>query len=75
MSREPLGVQLGLGGVLELARRKRLAEHLLLLLGLGSRIATVPLIFTMIIAYLTADFDKAQHIFSKPDGFLRGVGY
>jgi putative oxidoreductase len=43
---------------------------LLLLLGLGSRIATVPLVFTMIIAYLTADFDKVQNIFSKPDDFV-----
>ncbi|HVM62890.1 MAG TPA: DoxX family protein [Verrucomicrobiae bacterium] len=43
---------------------------LLLLLGLGSRIATVPLIFTMVIAYLTADPDKVHQIFSKPDAFV-----
>jgi len=43
---------------------------LLLLLGLGSRIITVPLIFTMVVAYLTADFDKVQNIFSKPDAFV-----
>ena len=43
---------------------------LLLLLGLGSRIITVPLIFTMIVAYLTADFGKVQNIFAKPDDFV-----
>jgi len=48
---------------------------LLLLLGLGSRIATVPLIFTMVIAYLTADNDKVQHIFSKPDDFVSAAPF
>jgi putative oxidoreductase len=43
---------------------------LLLLLGLGSRIFTIPLIFTMIVAYLTADTDAVRNIFSKPDAFL-----
>ena len=43
---------------------------LLLLLGLGSRLATVPLIGTMIVAYLTADSDAVRNIFSKPDDFL-----
>src|SRR5208282_3014883 len=42
---------------------------LLLLLGLGSRIITVPLICTMIVAYLTADTDTVKNIFSKPDAF------
>ena len=48
---------------------------LLLLLGLGSRIATVPLIFTMVIAYLTADFDKVQNIFNKPDDFVSAAEF
>jgi putative oxidoreductase len=43
---------------------------LLLLLGLGSRIVTIPLIFTMIIAYATAESDKLHHLFSKPDEFV-----
>jgi putative oxidoreductase len=43
---------------------------LLLLLGLGSRIITVPLIGTMIVAYLTADSDAVKNIFNKPDAFL-----
>jgi len=43
---------------------------LFLLLGLASRVSTVPLIFTMVIAYLTASPDAVKHIFSKPDEFL-----
>jgi putative oxidoreductase len=43
---------------------------LLLLLGLGCRITTLPLIFTMIIAYITASPDVVKHIFSKPDDFV-----
>jgi len=43
---------------------------LLLLLGLGSRIITVPLIFTMIIAYITASPEAVKNIFSKPDDFV-----
>ena len=48
---------------------------LLLLLGLGSRIVTVPLIFTMIIAYVTADFDKVQNIFTNPDAFVSAAPF
>ena len=48
---------------------------LLLLLGLGSRIITVPLIFTMIIAYLTADTDAVRNIFSKPDEFVSAAEF
>ena len=48
---------------------------LLLLLGLGSRIITVPLIFTMIIAYLTADFEKVKNIFSNPDAFVSAAPF
>ena len=43
---------------------------LLLLLGLGSRIVTVPLIFTMLVAYFTADPDKIRNIFTNPDAFV-----
>ena len=43
---------------------------LFLLLGLASRLTTIPLIFTMIIAYLTASPDAVKHIFSKPDDFV-----
>src|ERR1017187_4327826 len=43
---------------------------LLLLLGLGSRIVTVPLIFTMIVAYLTAESEAAHALFRNPDKFV-----
>jgi len=42
---------------------------LLLLLGLGSRLASVPLIFTMIVAYVTADNEALHAIFSDTDKF------
>jgi putative oxidoreductase len=42
---------------------------LLLLLGLGSRLVSVPLIFTMLVAYATADKEALQAIFSDTDKF------
>ncbi|HEY1111174.1 MAG TPA: DoxX family protein [Opitutaceae bacterium] len=42
---------------------------LLLLLGLGSRAASVPLAFTMLVAYATADREALGSIFSDPDAF------
>jgi putative oxidoreductase len=41
----------------------------LLLLGLGSRVVAIPLIFTMIVAYATADREAVQSIFTDPDKF------
>jgi len=43
---------------------------LLLMLGLGSRLVSIPLAFTMVVAYLTAHIDTVKTIFSKPDDFL-----
>lgn len=43
---------------------------LLLLLGLGSRITTIPLIFTMIVAYITTEYGAVINIFNAPDDFL-----
>lgn len=43
---------------------------LLLLIGLASRIVAVPLIVTMIVAYITAFPDVVKHIISKPDDFV-----
>jgi putative oxidoreductase len=43
---------------------------LLLLLGLGSRVLTIPLIVTMCVAYLTADPDRVKAIFTDPDKFV-----
>jgi putative oxidoreductase len=48
---------------------------LLLLAGLGCRVITVPLIFTMIIAYVTADPDLVKNIFSKPDDFVTAAPF
>jgi putative oxidoreductase len=43
---------------------------LFLLLGLGSRMLTVPLIVTMCVAYATADPDRVKAIFTDPDKFV-----
>jgi len=42
----------------------------LLLVGLISRLAALPLIVTMIVAYLTAEIDTVKVIFSDPDKFI-----
>ena len=42
---------------------------LLLLVGLASRLTAIPLIFTMIVAYLTAENEALRAIFSDPDKF------
>jgi putative oxidoreductase len=42
---------------------------LLLLVGFGARLVTIPLIFTMIVAYLTAENAELHAIFSDPDKF------
>ena len=44
---------------------------LLLLAGLGSRLATVPLIFTMCVAYMTAHRPAVDTIRTNPDLFLQ----
>ena len=43
---------------------------LLLLVGLCSRLISLPLIFVTVIAYLTAEIDTVKHIFSNPDKFV-----
>lgn len=48
---------------------------LLLLVGLASRLTAVPLIFTMIVAYLTADHDKVMGIFDDPDAFVTAAPF
>jgi putative oxidoreductase len=42
---------------------------LFLLAGLASRLTTIPLIFTMTVAYLTVENDSLKAIFSDPDKF------
>jgi putative oxidoreductase len=48
---------------------------LLLLAGLGARVTTLPLIFTMIIAYLTASPDAIKGIFHDQDPFFKDDAY
>ena len=48
---------------------------LLLLLGLASRLVSVPLMIVMVVAYLTADIDKVKHIFSNGDAFVTAAPF
>jgi len=48
---------------------------LFLLLGLGSRVLTIPLIFTMCIAYVTAEHDALKAIFTDPDKFVSAAPF
>lgn len=54
-----------------LAGSAELVGGLCLLLGLASRVATIPLVITMAVAYLTAHLDAVKTIFSDPDTFLQ----
>lgn len=48
---------------------------LLLIVGLASRLAAVPVAVTMIVAYLAADFEAVTHIFSDPDKFVQAAPF
>jgi putative oxidoreductase len=43
---------------------------LLLLFGLASRVASIPLAVVLIVAYLTADIQLVKNIFNDPDKFF-----
>lgn len=43
---------------------------LLLLIGFATRLVSIPMMILLIVAYLTADFDRVQVIFSDPDKFV-----
>lgn len=43
---------------------------LLLLVGLASRLISIPMMILLVVAYLTADMEAARAIFSDPDKFL-----
>ena len=43
---------------------------LLLLLGVASRLVSLPLTILLVVAYLTADLEVAKNIFNDPDKFL-----
>jgi len=48
---------------------------LFLLVGLGSRLVSVPLIFTMIVAYATGDSEALHGIFRDPDKFTEAAPF
>ncbi|MCW1924521.1 DoxX family protein [Luteolibacter arcticus] len=48
---------------------------LLLLMGLASRLTAIPLLVTMIVAYLTADMEVVKGIFSDPDAFVTAAPF
>ena len=51
------------------------AGGLLLLVGLGSRLVSVPLAFTMAVAYVTADREALLSIFSDTDKFTSAAPF
>lgn len=53
-----------------MASGTELVGGICLALGLGGRVMTIPLIFTMFVAYATAHFDVLSTIFSNPSGFI-----
>ena len=48
---------------------------LLLLAGLASRLVCLPLIFTLVIAYLTAEIESLKHILQDPDKFVTAAPF
>jgi len=58
-----------------LAGTTEMVGGLLLLVGLASRLTAIPLICTMVVAYLTADFDALKMIFSEPDKFFAAAPF
>src|SRR4051794_32581718 len=48
---------------------------LLLLVGLGSRLISIPLAITMVVAYLTADLDVVKGIYEDPDKFVTAAEF
>ena len=41
-----------------------------MLIGLASRLAAIPLICVMLVAYITADYPAVKGIFNNPDEFI-----
>ncbi|BCU76410.1 hypothetical protein llg_11250 [Luteolibacter sp. LG18] len=48
---------------------------LLLMVGLCSRITSIPLIITMVVAYLTADSEAVKAIWSDSNGFVTAAPF
>lgn len=53
-----------------LAASTEMIGGLLLLVGLGARLISIPLAFTMCIAYLTAESEELHAIFREPEKFI-----
>jgi putative oxidoreductase len=48
---------------------------LLLIVGLASRLAAIPVVVTMTVAYLTADVEAVTSFFSNPDQFVQAAPF
>src|SRR5205807_4802042 len=48
---------------------------ILLILGLASRLISIPLVIDMVVAYLTADREALKSVFSEPDKFYAAAPY
>ena len=48
---------------------------LLLVIGLASRLVSIPVAFTMVVAYLTADMEAIRSILSDPDKFTSAAPF
>lgn len=48
---------------------------ILLILGLASRLISIPLVIDMLVAYITADREAFKSIFSEPDKFYAAAPY
>ena len=48
---------------------------LLLVVGLASRLVAIPVAFTMIVAYVTADYEAVASLFSDPDKFVAAASF
>ena len=48
---------------------------LLLVVGLASRLVAIPVAFTMIVAYVTADYEAVASLFSDPDKFVAAAPF
>lgn len=58
-----------------LAASTEMVGGLLLLLGLGSRLVAIPLIFTMIVALVTAHGEKTFQLFDDPVAFISQTAF
>src|SRR5436305_10940258 len=47
----------------------------LLIVGLASRLISIPLVIDMVVAYLTADREALKSVFSEPDKFYAAAPY